>query len=96
MTTQYEKIETALRQGKCTNMELIHKARTTCPHKRVAEMVDRGWPIIFGIVRRGGRLLRCYWIDAGRCEQCGEWNPPGRAKKFCSASCRAKYHRSGK
>lgn len=96
MTTQYQRIETALRQGKCTTLELTHKARSTCPWKRIAEMKARGWPIIEGEVTRGGRTLRCWWLDAGRCEQCGEWNPPGRAKKFCSASCRAKYHRSRK
>lgn len=91
--TQYQRIANALRQGKCTHMELIHKTGSTCVWKRIAEMRARGWKIMQGWRECSGRKLRVYWIDNGYCENCGDPNPPGRARKYCCTACRAKAYR---
>lgn len=93
MTTQYDKIAKALRNDRCTTLDLMHVAGTTCPWKRIAEMLGRGWDIRRGYVIRSGKPVRAWWIDAGNCDHCGQPNPPGKAKRFCSAKCRAKHYR---
>ena len=94
--SQYDKIREQLRRQVCTNMHLMVTCRTTSPHKRLAEMEARGEKIRRGTIQHKGRTLRTYWLDAGDCEHCGGPNPPGKEKRFCSASCRAKNHRKEK
>ena len=91
--TQYDRIREQLRRQRCTNMHLMVTCRTTSPHKRVSEMEARGEKIRRGTIQHKGRTLTTYWLDTGDCENCGEPNPPGKAKKFCSSSCRARAHR---
>lgn len=42
--TQYSRIEKLLtRKSGATAMEIIAKCGTTCPHKRLSELKERGW-----------------------------------------------------
>ena len=93
--SQYDRIREQLRRQVCTNMHLMVTCRTTCPHKRISELEARGEEIRRGTMKHKGRTLTTYWLDAGDCDHCGEPNPPGKQKRFCSASCRAKNYRKG-
>lgn len=44
--SQYDRIEKLLmRKAGATAMEIIAKCGTTCPHKRLSELKERGWSI---------------------------------------------------
>jgi len=61
-----------LRKSGATAMEIIEAGKTTCPHKRMSELKERGWTIWRKPVpgRNYGRYFGlepgCYFEEAGR------------------------------
>lgn len=101
MKTQREAILKALKSERLTKMDLCARLGVSNPWARLSELRAEGVPIRKAVVIKDTRWkkkarLTYYWVDAGECAECGEPNPPGREKLYCSDKCRAKHYRRNK
>ena len=65
--TQYARIIRYLRTHReATIMELIKQCGTTSPHRRFAELRDRGYSIQGRWVDHKGKRIKRYWLDSKR------------------------------
>lgn len=68
--TQYQRLERLLTRKKgATAMDIVQAIGTTCPHKRVSDLRQRGWTILW--VRKEGTTHGVY-----------KGTPPGQEMVF--------------
>jgi hypothetical protein len=79
MKTQYDRLAVLLtRPGGCTSVDVMRTLPSTCPHKRISDMADKGWKVqktkIGDLTRytgqppmkKSGYVPKTVWVDIKR------------------------------